>query len=131
MYPASRHSAKRDEILACLRADKAQPSAATLSEKLRARGISRATVYRNLAQLRACGEIVSVGVVDGFERFDACTAPHAHFICRSCGAVIDVEDLRLPDSLCAQAADQLGAAVDAGWLTFYGTCGDCAVKNEI
>ena len=126
MSITQRHSVKRDEILACLRATKAHPSAAWISDQLRKRGISRATVYRNLAQLRARGEIVSVGVVDGFERFDACTTPHAHFICRRCGAVIDVEDMPLPDSICQQAAGQLGARVDSAWLTCYGTCGDCA-----
>ena len=126
MQPASRHSAKRDKILVCLRATKSHPSAAWISEQLRPQGISRATVYRNLAQLRARGEIVSVGVVDGFERFDACTEPHAHFICRCCGAVLDADGLSLPDTLLAQAAAQLGASADAAWLTIYGTCGDCA-----
>ena len=126
MSATSRHSAKRDEVLACLRATKTHPSAAWISEQLRRRGISRATVYRNLAQLRARGEIVSVGVADGFERFDACTTPHAHFVCSSCGAVLDVEDISLPESICEQAERQLGAIVDSGWLTFYGTCGKCA-----
>ena len=126
MNSSQRHSVKRDEILACLRKTKAHPSAAQISEQLRSRGISRATVYRNLAQLRARGEIVSVGVVDGFERFDACTKPHAHFVCRCCGAVLDVDDVSLPPSVCEQAAAQLGAAVDSAWLTFYGICGDCA-----
>ena len=121
-----RHSVKRAEILDCLRKTKAHPSAAQISEQLRGSGISRATVYRNLAQLRARGEIVSVGVVDGFERFDACTEPHAHFICRRCGAVLDVDDAPLPPSICEQAAAQLGAEVDSAWLTFYGICGDCA-----
>ena len=129
MGPTQRHSAKRDEILACLRATKAHPSAAWISEQLRSSGISRATVYRNLAQLRAKGEIVSVGVVDGFERFDACTEPHAHFICSRCGAVIDVADVSLPQSVCDEAARQLGAEVESAWLTLYGICGDCADQN--
>ena len=126
MNGSRRHSVKRDEILACLRGSKAHPSAAWISDQLRSRGISRATVYRNLAQLRARGEIVSVGVVDGFERFDACIEPHAHFICSRCGAVLDVADISLPPSVCEQAAGQLGAEVDSAWLTFYGICGDCA-----
>ncbi len=129
MNTKQRHSAKRDEILACLRETNAHPSAAWISDQLRSRGVSRATVYRNLAQLRARGEIVSVGVVDGFERFDACTKPHAHFICSRCGAVLDVDGIGLPDSLCRQAAEQLGAEVDAGWLTFTGICGECAGKK--
>ena len=129
MSTTQRHSTKRDEILTCLRETKAHPSAAWISDRLRKQGISRATVYRTLAQLRARGEIVSVGVVDGFERFDACTKPHAHFVCTCCGAVIDVEEVSVPQSVCEQAARQLGAEVASGWLTFYGTCGDCAERK--
>ena len=125
MSITQRHSVKRDEILACLRATKAHPSAAWISDQLRGHGVSRATVYRNLAQLRARGEIVSVGVVDGFERFDACTEPHAHFVCKCCGAVIDVDDLSPDSSVCEQAAQQLGVEVESGWVTFYGRCADC------
>ena len=130
MSITQRHSVKRDEILACLRATKAHPSVAWISDQLRKCGISRATVYRNLAQLRARGEIVSVGVVDGFERFDACTEPHAHFVCRCCGAVIDVDDLSPDPSVCEQAARQLGAEVESGWLTFYGRCADCISETK-
>ena len=126
MSITQRHSAKRDEILTCLRETKAHPSAAWISDQLRKRGISRATVYRNLAQLRARGEIVSVGVVDGFERFDACIEPHAHFICNCCGAVIDVEDISPAPTACEQAAQQIGAEVESCWLTFYGRCSGCA-----
>ncbi len=126
MANTHRHSAKRDEVLACLRATKSHPSAATISEQLRPRGISRATVYRNLAQMRASGEIVSVGVVDGFERFDACTKPHAHFVCRCCGAVLDVDGISLPPALSERAAQELDAVVESAWLTFSGICGDCA-----
>ena len=113
MSITQRHSVKRDEILACLRATKAHPSAAWISDQLRARG-----------------EIVSVGVVDGFERFDACTEPHAHFVCRCCGAVIDVDDLSPDPSVCEQAARQLGAEVESGWLTFYGRCADCISETK-
>ena len=126
MSSTQRHSAKRDEVLACLRSTKSHPSAAWISEQLRSRGVSRATVYRNLSQLRAKGKIVSVGVVDGFERFDACTEPHAHFVCRRCGAVLDVDGLSLPSAICEQAARKLDAVVESGWLTFSGICGECA-----
>lgn len=128
MSPVQRHSAKRDEVLACLRKTKEHPSAAWISDQLRSRGVSRATVYRNLAQLRARGEIVSVGVVDGFERFDARTEPHAHFVCSCCGAVIDVEGVSPPQEACDEAARQLGAVVEAGWVSFTGICAECAKK---
>ena len=43
--------------------------------------ISRATVYRNLARFKQEGRILSVGFVNGQERFDGNTAFHPHFIC--------------------------------------------------
>ena len=41
MSITQRHSVKRDEILACLRATKAHPSAAWISDQLRKRGKPR------------------------------------------------------------------------------------------
>ena len=49
--------------------------------------LSLGTVYRNLSMFKASGEIVSLGTVNGVERFDAIVEPHVHFICSGCGAV--------------------------------------------
>lgn len=87
--------------------------------------LSLGTVYRNLALFRQDGEIVSVGTVHGQERFDGNTAPHAHFVCTTCGAVIDVDvdmaDATLDELVCSR----IGASVDFHTLTFYGTCKSC------
>ena len=32
-----------------------------------------------------------MATVHGVDRWDACTTPHAHFICEKCNAVIDVD----------------------------------------
>ena len=44
--------------------------------------LSLATVYRNLRDFCADGMAVSLGVINGHERFDADTSPHSHFVCR-------------------------------------------------
>ena len=127
MDTQQKHSDKRDAILRCLRETDTHPTAGWLYDQLRQQhaGISRATVYRNLAQLRARGEIVSVGNYGGFERFDGRTDPHAHFVCRRCGAVIDVDGVGPGHELSRQAAGRLGAEIDGCWVLFSGVCGDC------
>ena len=95
-----KHSKKRDAILQCVRSTKSHPTADWVYGQLRPEipGLSLGTVYRNLAAFKREGVIASVGVVDGMERFDANTAPHAHFVCKHCSAVIDV-DVPLPEEL--------------------------------
>ena len=70
----------------------------------------------------ALGKLISVGVVNGLERFDACTVPHAHFICTHCGAVIDVDTVDPPEHLIAQV--ECGAVRECT-LTFSGICNSC------
>ena len=130
MDTPQKHSVKRDAILRCLRETDAHPTAAWLYEQLRRQhaGISRATVYRNLAQLRAQGEIISVGNFGGFERFDGRTDPHAHFVCRRCGAVLDVDGVGPGHELSRDTAGRLGAEIDGCWVLFSGVCSGCRSK---
>lgn len=51
-------------------------------------------MYRNLTRFKEQGLIVSLGTVNGVERFDGNISRHAHFICRRCGRV---GDLAMPD----------------------------------
>ena len=84
--------------------------------------ISRATVYRNLNLFKQEGQLISVGVVNGLERFDACTVPHAHFICTHCGAVIDAAGIDPPEHLISRVTC---GAVRECVLTFTGICNQC------
>ena len=52
--------------------------------------ISLGTVYRNLNLLVELGEVQKLTFGDGKDHFDADTSLHYHFVCRSCGAVIDL-----------------------------------------
>ena len=88
----TRHSPKREAILQCLRSTTCHPSAEWVYSQLKPRipDLSLATVYRNLARFRAEGAVQVIGCVDGEDRYDGDTAPHGHFVCRTCGAVIDL-----------------------------------------
>lgn len=87
--------------------------------------LSLGTVYRNLAVLLEEGQIITVGKVDGQERYDARTAPHAHFVCRGCRSVLDVF---LPDTvtgLYGEMDERFGLLTEGYTLTLHGLCAQC------
>ncbi len=132
MEQAGKQFRKRNAIFDCLRQSHAHPSAEAVHAQLNAvhPDISLATVYRNLALFKSQGKIISLGTVNGIERFDANTQPHVHFICSGCDAVIDLPDLQTPESLCCKAATAVGGQVDACQLSFSGLCRDCMEKQR-
>ena len=122
---------KRNAILSCLRCTHAHPSAEEIHRMLQAEhpDIALATVYRNLSLFKRQGQIRSLGTVDGIERFDGETSPHVHFICTSCGAVLDLPQLALPQSLEAEAQSSSGCHITGCQLTFTGVCPSCQQQN--
>ena len=103
MERATRYSKKREAILTAIRSSDAHPSAEWIYHTLKSThpDLSLGTVYRNLLFFQQNGTIQSVGVVNGQERFDAVTAPHSHFVCTSCGAVIDLHRIPMDPALTA------------------------------
>ena len=130
--PVEKVFPKREEIYRCLCSTDTHPSAQWIYERLRSRrpDISLATVYRNLARFKQEGRILSVGFVNGQERFDGNTAFHPHFICSVCGSVEDLTGLRPEDSLLPQVAMQTGGRVDGCCLSFQGVCRCCLSQAE-
>ncbi len=128
-----RYSKKREAILTLLRGTSCHPSAEWVYRQLRPLhpDLSLGTVYRNLAFFREHGLVQSVGVVQGQERFDAVTAPHGHFVCNCCGAVLDLPDIRPEGDLERTVSTQYGFAVERCELTFYGLCPDCADRQNL
>ena len=123
-----KRSRKREAILDCLRQTDVHPSAEWVYRRLKPRipDLSLATVYRNLAWFKSQGMIQSLGTVNGIERFDANTAPHVHFVCTGCSAVIDLPQIAVPHSLEADTEKYAGCRVQGCQLTFTGLCGSCA-----
>ncbi len=123
-----RHSKKRDAILDCLRNTASHPTAEWVYTQLKPQfpDLSLGTVYRNLAAFKEDGTIASLGVIDGMERFDRERAPHAHFICRRCRKIFDVENFRIPENL--TAAVDCGEVLEST-VTFTGICKECAAKS--
>lgn len=128
MNPTRRRSPKREAILAAIRSTHCHPSAEWVYEQVKPAypDLSLGTVYRNLALFRAEGEIACIGTVNGQERFDRDTSPHAHFICERCGAVLDMDTTALPDGTYAELTARCGLRPRTHSLTFFGLCRDCA-----
>jgi len=129
-----KHSKKRDAILEIMRSTSSHPSANWIYEQLKPAiaGLSLATVYRNIKLFQEEGTVVSVGVIDGKERFDGFVDPHPHFICVSCGAIID---LPLPNSHFIELAlekDETfkGLSINYRKTVFYGSCNQCVKKQH-
>lgn len=125
---AARKSVKRDAILALLRDVHCHPTAEWVHGELRKTypNLSLGTVYRNLRLLADRGLIRSVGVVDGQERFDGNLAAHGHFICKNCGAVLDVE---LPREGLETLTDGPHGHVTGVEIRMTGLCRTCLDKD--
>ena len=89
--------------------------------------IGIATVYRNLRELVKHGMARVVLTPDNKEHFDADMTQHPHFICKSCGCVLDVATKGCTDIATKGCTDiaQEGFVVDSCDTTFFGTCPAC------
>ncbi len=132
MPGCKKYSRKREAILEALRSTKSHPNAEWIYTQLKPAfpDLSLGTVYRNLALFREEGAIVSVANVHGQERYDGNTAPHPHFICESCGAVIDVEAADAGFCLDEKVAEETGFLVKGHELIFHGVCKKCLVSQQ-
>ena len=131
MEATTKQFRKRNAILEYLRSTHEHPPAEMVFNHLKSKipDLSLGTVYRNLSMFKSNGEIVSLGTVNGVERFDGNTQPHVHFICNGCDAVIDLPQIQVPETLSTSAASCVGGRVSSCQLTFAGTCKECKSKN--
>ena len=124
-----KRSRQRERILETLRGTKSHPTAAWVYDELKREfpGLSLGTVYRNLGILKDQGLVRILQSGSTFDRFDADTRAHYHFVCESCGRVDDV-DMAVSAELEALAAARLGCSVTGHRLDFFGRCAACAAK---
>ena len=127
-----RFSKKRQAILECLSGTTSHPTADWIYSQLKPlyHDLSLATVYRNLSRLKEAGLVRSVGIIDGQEHFDAAVHSHPHAVCRSCGAIVDIDGLVVPPELTAAAQAATGFTISNAELMFSGICEKCGNKRE-
>ncbi len=125
-----RRSQQRERILELLRGTETHPTANWLYARLRKSfpDLSMGTVYRNLSVLTEQGLISRIGFGSTFDRFDANTGHHYHFICDTCGSISDI-DLPVDESLDRRARASTGLDIRRHDAQFRGTCAACARKK--
>lgn len=118
-------SKKRQMILDTIKSTDSHPSAKWVYETLKEDipDLSLGTVYRNINLFKEQGYVIAVANVQGEERIDADTSPHAHFVCESCGCVYDVPATHAP--MCGENCSMNGFETHRTILTYYGICGGC------
>jgi Fur family peroxide stress response transcriptional regulator len=134
-----KHSVKRDAILGVLRGTDTHPGAQWVYERLKPvmPDLSLGTVYRNLRLFREEGTALSLGTVNGEERFDGVTGPHPHLVCERCGTVLDLpaekatalrrgfERALDPKFPAKKEGGDPSFSIDFRRTVFYGLCTDC------
>jgi Fe2+ or Zn2+ uptake regulation protein len=87
--------------------------------------IGFATVHRGLARLGELGLVTKLDVPGATSTVYECAAePHAHFRCRTCGAIEDVA-FAVPPALLASLAERHGVEIAGESTTFAGRCARC------
>jgi Fur family peroxide stress response transcriptional regulator len=120
---------QRQAILKLLKGYRTHPSADRIYQEISKGypGISFATVYNTLSKLAEAGEIRELDIDPDKKRFDPFITPHAHFYCKVCGRVFDIDhDPRLP--LNQGTID--GHQVETVQLNLKGVCKDCRRKRH-
>lgn len=115
-------------MLGALAATKEHPSVDELYRQLKPDypELSLGTVYRNLSVLQEEGLAQCVAHVAGQDRFDGRTDPHAHFICRRCGRVMDMELPESVNALAGELAGDIDCAAELVALNISGLCRECS-----
>lgn len=88
-------------------------------------GTSLPTVYSTLELLEGLGLVRRVGTGNGAVVFDSRVEPHAHTVCRSCGAMADLEGTAAPEDVLSRAG-ATGFVPDHAQLVVWGLCSECA-----
>jgi Fur family ferric uptake transcriptional regulator len=115
--------------IAVLRAVHAHPHADTDSIIGAVRGdlpkVSHQAVYDSLRALTTAGLVRRIQPSGSVARYESRTGDnHHHVVCRSCGAIADV-DCAVGEAPCLTASDDRGFAIHEAEVVYWGLCPDC------
>jgi Fur family transcriptional regulator, stress-responsive regulator len=92
--------------------------------------ISLQAVYEALHALTAAGLVRRIEPAGHPARYEGRVGDnHHHIVCRSCGAVADV-DCAVGDAPCLTASDNRGFAIDEAEVVYWGLCPDCSTGRS-
>ncbi|MHB8693069.1 MAG: Fur family transcriptional regulator [Solirubrobacteraceae bacterium] len=90
--------------------------------------VSPQAVYDGLRVLTAAGLVRRIQPPDSVARYESRVGDnHHHVICRSCGAIADV-DCAVGTAPCLTASEHHGYAIDEAEVVYLGLCPACATE---
>ena len=92
--------------------------------------VSRATVFRVLAEAAENNEVQRLVLAGSSDCFDVTLGRHAHMVCRRCGSVSDVE-IADTAALEQSAVAVTGGYIDACHIQFFGLCPTCNKETQL
>ncbi|MEV0997104.1 Fur family transcriptional regulator [Nonomuraea sp. NPDC050202] len=91
--------------------------------------VSLQAVYEALHALTAAGLVRRIEPAGSPARYEGRVGDnHHHIVCRSCGAVADV-DCAVGHAPCLHAADDHGFTIDEAEVIYWGRCPDCSTNR--
>ncbi|MFE0820074.1 Fur family transcriptional regulator [Streptomyces sp. NPDC058794] len=92
--------------------------------------VSLQAVYEALHALTAAGLVRRIQPPGGPARFEGRVGDnHHHVLCRSCGALADV-DCAVGEAPCLTASDDHGFSIDEAEVIYRGLCPDCSTTRS-
>ncbi|MFJ1461114.1 Fur family transcriptional regulator [Nocardia wallacei] len=92
--------------------------------------VSHQAVYDSLRTLTAAGLLRCIQPSGSVARYEARVGDnHHHVVCRSCGAIADV-DCAVGAAPCLTASDDRGYSIDEAEVIYWGQCPDCAASQR-
>ena len=112
---------------------KNHPSAEMVYEAVHEKfpSISRATVYRILADAADEGRIQRLKLTEASDRYDFTLTKHYHVVCRACGAVADVVAELDEESINREALGCENFTVEGCHVEFSGICNRCRQSENL
>jgi Fur family ferric uptake transcriptional regulator len=91
--------------------------------------VSQQAVYDVLRALTAAGLLRRIQPPDSVARYESRTGDnHHHVVCRSCGAIADV-DCAVGPAPCLTASEDHGYAIDEAEVIYWGLCPTCSSEH--
>jgi Fur family ferric uptake transcriptional regulator len=92
--------------------------------------VSRQAVYDVLNALTTTGLVRRIEPPGSVARYESRVGDnHHHVVCRSCGAIADV-DCAVGSTPCLTASDDHGFAIDEAEVIYWGLCPECSTTNS-
>jgi len=92
--------------------------------------VSQQAVYDVLSALTGAGLVRRIDPPGSVARYESRVGDnHHHVVCRSCGAIADV-DCALGTAPCLTASDDHGFAIDEAEVVYRGLCAECSAARS-